>query len=151
VAEEHSFIYGFRVGHCAKAIAIFLSACVLPIWRMVDASSTFTRVVCGAIAAFFLSLTYMMVKWLVYRRQGRKKIVVGAKALSAPSAMMFSAPLIEIPYAKMRSATTSAGKQGRLLIDSELGPLEIGRAMLGTDAEFDKLTTLVQQRIARAR
>ncbi len=151
MADEHSFIYGFRVGHCAKAIALFLSASVLDIWQVIATHSTFTRILCGAIGAFFLYLTYVMSRWLVYRRQGRRKIVVGAKALTAPSAMLFSAPMMEIPYAQMRSATASPGKQGRLLIDSELGPLEISRGMLGTDAEFDKLTTLVQQRIARAR
>ena len=151
MTDEHSFIYGFRVGHCVNAIALFLSAVVFDVWRIVEARSMATRVLCGAIAAFFAYMTYMMARWLVTRRQGRIKIVVGAKALSAPSATLLKAPVLVIPYAQMRTATASPGKQGKLVIDSELGPLEIGRQMLATDAEFDKLTTLVQQRIARAR
>jgi hypothetical protein len=148
MADEHSFIYGFRIGHCAKGMFIFATGAAVDLYFALEAQTTWGRVICGVVGAFFLYMAAMMTAWLFARRRGTRRIVVGSKVLTAPEGLSFSSPSREIAYAEMRSVVT---KNGTLTIASKQAPLEIHQQMLGSDAELDKLTTLVQQRVAAAR
>ncbi len=144
--DERSFIYGFSVAHCVEGIAIFLAGVGLGAYRVLYGRTTFSQVVGGVVGAFFLYMTVAMAVWLVRRRQGRRRIVVGAASVSAPRDMRWRSPTIEVSYRDITGVTKTAGKKGALRIAHGEGALVIPRQMLGTQAEFDELASLVQQR-----
>ena len=143
---ERSFVYGFRVGHCVRGIAMFLGAVAIDVWYYLEAQTTVTRVIPGVIGVFFLWMAGVMTMWLVRRKTGAKKIVVGSRALSTPVGVRVSRPDVEIPFADMREVVATGGEKGKLKITYKGGELEIDRLMLGSDGEFDELVGLVRKR-----
>jgi hypothetical protein len=146
---ERAFVYGFRVGHCVRAIAMFAAASALDVWYFTNGTTTLTRVIPGVIGAFFLYMTFVMSLWLWRRKTGRRKIVVGSRGLTAPA--KFSSPDVEILYADMREVVASGGEKGRLQIHHKGGTLEIDRLMIGSDGEFDELVGAVRKRTGTGR
>lgn len=147
--EERTFVYGFRVGHCVEGIVSFAIIEVLGVWKLQRASSTFSEVVGGAIAAFAAFLIISMTAWLVIRKRGSKHVIVGASSLRAPAAARLTAREIEVRFADIESMTVRGGKKGALRIEHSGGTLDIGKVMLGTDAEFDELVALMRDRAAK--
>ena len=147
--DEKRFVYGFRVGHCVEGIVSFAIIEVLGVWKLQRASSTFSEVVGAAIAAFAAFLIVSMIAWLVVRKQGKKQVVVGASSLRAPAAPRLMAREVEVRFADIQNMTVRSGKKGALRIEHGDDTLEIGKQMLGSDAEFDQLVALMRDRAAK--
>ena len=151
MSEERRFVYGFRVSHCALGITCYLAVVGLGVWKAERATSSFSQVIGIAMAAAFAYMTITMIGWLIVRQQGRRHVVVGATAVSAPPVPRWRVADVVIPYADIRGLAVSSAGKGTLRIQHAAGTLEIARAMLGTDAEFDELVRLLKERAPASR
>ena len=148
MSGDESFIYGLRVRHCINGIVLFVLSGAFDVWRMLVAPTRLGQILFGMLGAFLLYMTAMMVTHLQHRRRGDRRVVVGAKSVSAPKDFKFTSPVATVAYADVTSAKVANKK---LEIAAKGGNLTIEQMMLGSDAEFAKLTTLVQQRVAAKR
>ena len=119
-------------------------------WLMLDSTTVVWRVLFGAMAALFVYLTTSMALWLQDRRQGRRRIILRASALTSPHGIKRSTPSVEIRYVDIRRLEVTAGSKSAIRIEHGGGLLEIARYMLGSDAEFDELAAILRQRAAHA-
>ncbi len=147
--EDKTFVYGFRVGHCVEGIVSFAIIEVLGVWKFLRATSTLSEVIGAALAVFSAFLIASMIAWLFVRKQGRKRIVVGASSLRAPAGPRLLAKDLEVPFADVKGMTVTGGKKGALRVDYGDDTLEVPKQMLGSDAQFDELVALMRDRAAK--
>ena len=147
MAEERTFVYGFRSSHCIRAIAMFGAAAMLDAWWVMGAGTTVGRAIPAVIGGFFLFMVFQMTRLLVARKTGKRKIVVGGRTLVAPTGVFSSQPDVELAYRDMRDVVAAGGQNGKLQIKHPAGTLEIDRLMLANDGEFDELVGAIRKRV----
>ena len=149
MAADRSFVFGFRTGHCVRGIVLFGGVAILDLGWALFATSTVIRAVNGVVAALLALLAAQMVRHLVARVRGTRRVVVGARMLTSPTGFALGSPTAEIAYGDMRDVTATGGEKGRVRITHPRGTLEIDRLMLGSDGELDELVGVLRKRVRR--
>ena len=138
MADERTFIHGYRRWYAIRGIAAFTLVIMMCVVQVVDARALWMRIFAGVIGVMCVPSLIGMVAELGRRRRGTRRIVVGANALTVRGR--------PIPYGEMRRVFRM---NDRLCIERDQGVLKIARVELGTDAEFEELYGLVEERARR--
>ena len=145
-------MYGFRITHCVRAIVMFAIVAGVDAWWMMQANTTLSRVLFGAVGAVCFFVLFNMTIWLVSRLRGTRRIIVGPRTLKSPTGVLGAHQDVEIAYADMKDVVAKGGgEKGKLKIKHGNGVLEIDRLMLANDHEFDELVGAVRKRVAKDR
>lgn len=95
MAADRSFVFGFRTGHCVRGIVLFGGVAILDLGWALFATSTVIRAVNGVVAALLALLAAQMVRHLVARVRGTRRVVVGARMLTSPTGFALGSPTAE--------------------------------------------------------
>ncbi|HET9992301.1 MAG TPA: hypothetical protein VFQ65_27405 [Kofleriaceae bacterium] len=139
-----SFRYGARLAVTAPLALVFLVVGAEMVMLAIGAS-LYWRIAYVTLGALAILLALSMVREVVVRLRGKRRVVVTARELTVPSTDRGS-PAVTIPFRDIRKLELSAGPGFKrvLKIGHVGGELEISGVMLGSVGELDEIHGLIK-------
>lgn len=147
-SQPRSFRYGARY-KLTVPLGLMFTVVAAEMSYLALQSGTAGRIFDGVMAGIAAVLAVSMLRAVIARAKGARRVVLGASELIAPIGL--GSPDITIRYRDVRKVELggAAGFARTLRVEHNGGTWQLAGAMLGTVGELDELASLLRTRTGR--